>query len=136
MGRMSSILDHDQRIFAATCSGGWQIELHHRLIHQGRCSENRFGLLDGSFFGLAIGFSLGTFGPHTVLVSGIGESFMAGLIFLIALLSILLVLWLFYPRQEKAGVLADMYTVESGQKPAGAGPQITGIPAAGGRVTS
>jgi Flp pilus assembly protein TadB len=38
---------------------------------------------------------------------------MAGIIFLIAILSILLVLWLFYPRAEKSGVLADMYTVES-----------------------
>ena len=38
---------------------------------------------------------------------------MAGIIFLIAILSILLVLWLLYPRAEKSGVLADMYTVES-----------------------
>ncbi len=38
---------------------------------------------------------------------------MAGLIFLIALLSGLLVLWLFYPRQEKTGVLAEMYSVDS-----------------------
>jgi tight adherence protein B len=38
---------------------------------------------------------------------------MAGLIFLIALLSALLVLWLFYPRKEKTGVLADMYSVDS-----------------------
>ena len=38
---------------------------------------------------------------------------MAGLIFLIALLAALLVLWLFYPRQQKTGVLADMYTVDS-----------------------
>src|SRR5512145_2928720 len=38
---------------------------------------------------------------------------MAGIIFLIALLSGLLVLWLFYPRQEKTGVLAEMYAVDA-----------------------
>lgn len=38
---------------------------------------------------------------------------MAGLIFLIALLAALLVLWLWYPRQEKTGVLAEMYSVEA-----------------------
>jgi tight adherence protein B len=38
---------------------------------------------------------------------------MAGLITLIALLSALLVLWLFYPRQQKTGVLAEMYSVEA-----------------------
>jgi len=37
----------------------------------------------------------------------------AGLIFLIALLSGLLVLWLWYPRQQKTGVLAEMYSVDS-----------------------
>ena len=38
---------------------------------------------------------------------------MAGFIFLIAILIILLVLWLWYPRAEKSGLLADMYTVET-----------------------
>lgn len=38
---------------------------------------------------------------------------MAGFIFLIAVLVILLVLWLWYPRAEKRGVLAEMYTVET-----------------------
>jgi len=38
---------------------------------------------------------------------------MTGLIFLVAVLVILLVLWLWYPRAEKSGVLADMYTVET-----------------------
>jgi Flp pilus assembly protein TadB len=38
---------------------------------------------------------------------------MAGLIFLVAMLVILLVLWLWYPRAEKSGVLAEMYTVET-----------------------
>ena len=38
---------------------------------------------------------------------------MAGFIFLLAVLVILLVLWLWYPRPEKTGVLADMYTVET-----------------------
>jgi tight adherence protein B len=38
---------------------------------------------------------------------------MAGLIFLIALLSAVLVLWLFYPSKEKTGVLAGMYTLDS-----------------------
>jgi tight adherence protein B len=38
---------------------------------------------------------------------------MAGIITLIALLSALLVLWLFYPRQQKTGVLADMYSVDA-----------------------
>jgi Flp pilus assembly protein TadB len=37
----------------------------------------------------------------------------SGLIFLIALLSALLVLWLFYPRKQKTGVLAEMYAVDS-----------------------
>ncbi len=37
----------------------------------------------------------------------------SGLIFLIALLSGLLVLWLFYPRKQKTGVLAEMYAVDS-----------------------
>jgi len=41
--------------------------------------------------------------------------FMAGFIFLIAVLVILLVLWLWYPRAEKRGVLAEMYTVETTQ---------------------
>ena len=39
--------------------------------------------------------------------------FMAGSIFLIAVLVILLVLWFWYPRAEKSGLLADMYTVET-----------------------
>ena len=39
--------------------------------------------------------------------------FMAGFIFLIAVLVILLVLWLWYPRAEKRGMLAEMYTVET-----------------------
>lgn len=38
---------------------------------------------------------------------------MAGIIFLIALLCAFLVLWLFYPRREKTGVLSDMYAVDS-----------------------
>ena len=37
----------------------------------------------------------------------------SGLIFLIALLSALLVLWLWYPRQQKTGVLAEMYSVDA-----------------------
>ena len=39
----------------------------------------------------------------------------SGLIFLIALLSALLVLWLFYPRKQKSGVLAEMYAVDAAQ---------------------
>jgi Flp pilus assembly protein TadB len=38
---------------------------------------------------------------------------MSGMIFLVAVLAILLVLWLFYPRAEKTGVLAGMYTAET-----------------------
>ena len=38
---------------------------------------------------------------------------MSGLIFLIAVLSALLTLWLAFPRRVKAGVLNDMYTLES-----------------------
>ncbi len=39
--------------------------------------------------------------------------FMTGFIFLIAVLVILLVLWFWYPRAEKNGLLADMYTLET-----------------------
>ena len=35
---------------------------------------------------------------------------MSGMIFLVAVLAILLVLWLMYPRAEKTGMLAGMYT--------------------------
>ena len=38
---------------------------------------------------------------------------MTGLIFLIAVLAALLTLWLAFPRRVKAGVLNDMYTLES-----------------------
>jgi Flp pilus assembly protein TadB len=40
---------------------------------------------------------------------------MSGLIFLIGVLAVLLVLWLWYPRAQKTGVLADMYTLETAQ---------------------
>ena len=40
---------------------------------------------------------------------------MAGLIFLVAVLATLLVLWLLYPRGEKSGMLSEMYTVETAQ---------------------
>ena len=38
---------------------------------------------------------------------------MAGTIFLVAVLAVLLVLWLLYPRAEKTGMLAGMYTAET-----------------------
>ena len=38
---------------------------------------------------------------------------MSGLIFLIAMLAGLLVLWLFYPRKRKTGVLNEAYSVDT-----------------------